>query len=1504
MKTTNRLLAFLLALIMIISCAPLSIFAAETEAGTVSTTINPVADAYASKAYPDAATAGLYELRLNGGKNENIVFVSFKTSDFEGKFVKYLTLPVVNDAYVYADVYLIKDYCVNEEVRKNGDEKAFTYSNSIHLFDKTALDAKTTVLLCENKLFTQGDNYIFLPKLDKDELTEQEYGEYFTIALRADAEKEANVWTFDSLLKAFDDGSGADVDIFSKNGQDISETDEEGKIYSHGYSDKYRYYSPTATAMTYSKSTKTEASYYQNYLSVGAMNTLFIYNALSDSEITKDENGRVWTNGVEITDKTYRFTASITSNAGTTGSTPKRRCRVGVAPSYGVDFVNGGYSEFSEEYQGYYCTMPKSLTSEHNNSRVDLSLDYTVDAKHVKSEYVYTDEETGTKTTYYTYPMFYVIASLTTDMQSESAAHVCTHHVVELDKNGKERAAVFGAITVEQRTKGVITMENGVIYGDSPISFIASDKTKGNPLADTYVSATYPDRAFGFEDELLLNGGEKENIIFLSYPASVLDSRDDVFVTLPAGNDARVNAEVLLFDGELIEEATLTYKNMPDLANAVPLGTTTIEGELPSVNISEAKGEVKGEYFTIALRSTDDVHSYNEGFEDSAVGVKFSEPAKLDSNENGLSDGCYADNNFAIEVGGSGSGCSWTPVVDDENESSILLKAIHVKDKTPRISFYNTVSYYTLDTDGKSVKANGVEIAGKTYCFTARVKASALDESASLIFCAAPMDAKEVHMATTNATAVSVPVNTEWQTVTVKYTVGEQLFSSEATSAEDWTPPAGEITFGYYLSGHSAETTLYIDDIRVAELTNDGKEKQFVMCSLDGAQAVDETSYIQYVPHVAEGFELMADAYVSDADPNTALGATATEFKLRGGSNDAILATYEVGDMDANDIINLTIPVTKATGVEVFVLDGASIDETVTYNTMPALTDENSVGTFSVDADNNTVKLGRVGDLVKSNVFTVAIRALSNNVIYSEDFTGYTSDMVLSERQKIDADATNDVPEERLGYYEGEKAFVMDFGGSNVPNRENNPYIAQDSGNDFLVLMTKPQNTSTPRYIIYNTISDSEITTRKNAETGDVEVLTNGVDITGKTYRFYADIKAEGDVSTFKMGTSRTNVDEIKHSTINITNDWQRFCCDYTVNADDVSKVVTTSKGDYITYPIFGFSIKNSSDENPLKYHFDNLKVVELVDDALVIDSSEVEGGNTLNLEAVSVLDGNMVVIKTTVAPGFAGSAVMISDNGKTYSLLDVKSGKLMVGGTNLVLRHEHDVEGDYEVGENGITVDIIYNDKDGTVRYAIGDALAYYVGADGEVHATFGHEAVNGGVSADAELIVLNEADRVSVIKNSTSEIIGGQTHATEYKVRLISGVDSYYYNEVGFEIESAKGTASNKFGSKTVYSSALGADKEFNASDEGYENLALLAVNFENHKEGDVLKVTPYLRVGEYYVYGDKVYCQVTIENNQISMAFVEESVFTAAKKDANAEVPSEDDSLDEAYDPEAVA
>ena len=604
------------------------------------------------------------------------------------------------------------------------------------------------------------------------------------------------------------------------------------------------------------------------------------------------------------------------------------------------------------------------------------------------------------------------------------------------------------------------------------------------------------------------------------------------------------------------------------------------------------------------------------------------------------------------------------------------------------------------------------------------------------------------------------------------------------------------------------------------------------------------------------------------------------ELMVSGGSSDvgervALISYYKESIENCDNItLNLTANNNTSSKVNVYVLDNYKINEGQMNYSLYETNVKNKmtfVTTATLSEGINALDISSVADKVSGDFFTLIITAADNSEhIYVADFEKWESGTHGNDGN-VDASYTSYFRERHADSWKSDVGDYLGYGSSRFYVRGGSPLnnyasvVADPDGSDNNVLEYIVQG-SEPRMKFLNTLIFDPFTK----------------DDIGDTYRITFRMKAiaeDGNTTytqTSTMGVMRVNGISMEENS-SITNNnanakiksdgkWVEFTYDYVVNESDLTTDKSTGK---YNDPIFTIKFASRS-ATPIHYYIDDISVIKLDSDGkepiVSICSLEDSESSSATIDAsvsnVCKLDGNISVIEATVSCTSSGDVISIVDDEKIYSLLCAENQKLVFG--NIVLC---DKEGnDIILTNTPVKAVAIYDDTKGSVRFAVGENLAYYKDAKGNVCVTYEHIAIDGGISPKATLGV--NGTTAYTLKSTTSEIIGFQTNYIDRAVRFVSGVDVVYYNEVGFKLETD--TTEKTLGSTVVYSSIIGDDKNIYASQYGYNLMS--AVSITDIKTDGIVKITPFLRVGTNYIYGEAVYYEITVNDKAITVVETE--------------------------------
>lgn len=1022
----------------------------------------------------------------------------------------------------------------------------------------------------------------------------------------------------------------------------------------------------------------------------------------------------------------------------------------------------------------------------------------------------------------------------------------------------------------DEKTQYTVTVDDSIVSTGVTKTFTTSVSTEC--LADTYVSANEPDKAFGKSPTLLLNGGitvgdkrYNENIIFVSFGSSILKGVDGIMLNVPALNDAGVNAEILVIDDYCIDESNLTWNQMIDeglLDRAVSLGDYTLTGGRNNLYIDTLKDEVEGKRFTLVIRATDEVtYSFYEDFESFTPG-NATESVPIDG------DSTYGDasKESAVIVPHTKEENSltyWCGHKDTENVKSLGAfdlaasgnRRLHFRDTNggyrnvqfgfdPGLSnfrVYNSISNAEITVDeNNQVWTNGINITGRTYRFSTEARTNNTSAKTVTLYAGASKGDDKYG----NSVQFSTPADsTIYSNVNyIDYTVSPEHVKAEVI--EDDTL----VGYSYPVFQVKVSSFAYLGFFKTIEV-KDGKELQV---ELRSKECEEPESTLSVMPLQAN--TVIADTYVTSSAPYEIFGLN-DGIVLDGG--DVAFITYVAGNK--NDNLTLTLPAASAsTDVKVLVFDNYIVDEaTLSYSSMPDLDSAREIGEFTLSEDSATeIELGKL----TSPIFTVAIKSLSQpsgpRVIYSQDLESVSL-----------GNLTNTYNDATIGGQKYTYSYIAD--GAD-PNGLGNILIINGNVSGTRTVEADPKDSSN-KVIKLLTYKKSGVGNIKFQNSMGTSVLPNADLPAGTKLEFSfrimltdEKISADGRVSYPRKGnggqSSNAKIVKVDSSKVG---EWQDITVTYTVPETPE----TLEVNGYLCSPAFAIQIKDSDTAAEYAFYLDDFKTTVL---SSATDSSKLSFGSresddgAYDFNVKIPLDGNTVAIEATVDNTASGDVISIVD-GETYSLLKAVDGKLMFG--DIVLCNDKGEE--IVLSEEATKVVAIYDDNTGTVRFAVGNFLAYYKDGD-TVKATFALPAINGGVSENAKII---GADSVNVIK-ATSEIIGPQVHTDDLAVRFIAGVDAIYYTKVGFKIETA--TNAEVKTSNIVYASVKENGNDVLASAYGYNYISALSLT-DIDKDGKI-KVTPFLRVGDNDILGTSVYYDIVLKDGVLSISEITENEFGA--------------------------
>ena len=157
----------------------------------------------------------------------------------------------------------------------------------------------------------------------------------------------------------------------------------------------------------------------------------------------------------------------------------------------------------------------------------------------------------------------------------------------------------------------------GVFAAESANTEAATEEGTLAPIADTFVSVTYPDAVYGASETLTVNN---QNFYVASFNAAGLGDSNAVTLHLPMEGSASQGLSVYLIDDYTIDEATLCYSNLPTLTGEMLVGEYTVLAGDNALNLRDLTSRVSGETFTVvAVGGANSLVLDFEGYKDGDV---------------------------------------------------------------------------------------------------------------------------------------------------------------------------------------------------------------------------------------------------------------------------------------------------------------------------------------------------------------------------------------------------------------------------------------------------------------------------------------------------------------------------------------------------------------------------------------------------------------------------------------------------------------------------------------------------------------------------------------------------------------------------------------------------------------------------------------------------------------------------------------------------------------------
>lgn len=928
------------------------------------------------------------------------------------------------------------------------------------------------------------------------------------------------------------------------------------------------------------------------------------------------------------------------------------------------------------------------------------------------------------------------------------------------------------------------------------------------PFADTFLSAASPDLAMGGNNRTHLDGGD-ENLWAATFHSALVKNKDYMELTLPVVNDADVTVNAYILDGYTVDEETLTYNGF---MSAVTLDESNLAGKYTLVKgenilrIFDIGNKVKSDVFTVVLRVADSVtHSYVMDFDEYAAGHRFNRYMNP-TTTNGY------DSNYFYRLGGE-MAVTYVTVVDDPNGSDN--KVLNVQPSATvvgRLKLYNALSHDAFTSADK----------GKTYRFTVRVMCNQDSTShIGIIPSSGSTWTKKVNYTLTAG---------EWKEMSVDYTVTEA-----DTTATNHPMFSVEFKAG-------SDKLYYFDDMKVVEIAN-SKEKGAVINAIDSGACGIRINGATIDGTLSEG-------YVSSLTPDRVMNGGDALLVENGAESAEKLAfmSFAASDIRGMEQIIFNLPVDNDAAVRasIYYIDNYWADaNSLTYNSMPDFED-GYLGTYDLTKGTNKLDLAALAGKITGDVFTLVIKAEQSDYhIYEQTFDNMTVDTAEAASSTKSATLTYNTSYNNTATVDGvthEYGFTANNYFWRAGGAEARLKVAVDPDDPDNQVMSMVATQTYNRVKFYNALSHDDLTSADANVTYRISFRAKSNSETGAKFAYGA-MSTSG--STWYGGSKSATVTNAG---------WTEISYDFTLGSNATQAVEPMfTINPQVVGPVFyfdDFRIEVLSSDK--KEH-----VAELVTSEISFEDPNL--GNEISID----LDDKITVLETTVHNVTVGEKdtvtdiFRVSDGSMTKSLLSMENdtGKLFfeMDGEKYYL-HNNSGTTYFTANDGEIPVVAIYDDVNGTVRFAVNGLLASYT-KDGMISVTEGLRVIDGGLSGDTTVRVFRRAGTGEVIFGElsstvlmadTAEIIGVQKAISSDAVRILAGIDSLYYHKLGFTVEylNENGDAvqtQSVYSYNSVFTSINVGGVEETAESLGYNYIACLVISGIN--SNGTIRVTPHV-------------------------------------------------------------
>ena len=247
----------------------------------------------------------------------------------------------------------------------------------------------------------------------------------------------------------------------------------------------------------------------------------------------------------------------------------------------------------------------------------------------------------------------------------------------------------------------------------------------------------------------------------------------------------------------------------------------------------------------------------------------------------------------------------------------------------------------------------------------------------------------------------------------------------------------------------------------------------------------------------------------------------------------------------------------------------------------------------------------------------------------------------------------------------------------------------------------------------------------------------------------------------------------------------------------------------------------------------------------------------------ITTIDFNTKSVESVTA----GEVIGVECNGgEGISLLTVAADGTIYSANGKVLTNKNGNA--YSIINKEANIVVVYDDVNGYARYYYNESIAYVDGAEAIVAVSA--SGAEGGVRINGDVVAAGYSCTAEDV-DAIFSYVGYQEHEDDDKMRILSGINTIWYDKVGYEVELYDAAFDLKSvetveGDK-VYDYVLAAGDKVFASEYSYNFFAPLVVNeISEASVGSTIVVTPFAKAGEITYEGKAVKFTVTADGYEV--------------------------------------